>query len=230
MFCINCGVKLSDNEKSCPLCGTLVCHPEFPAKDGHPLYPKGRKPQMQANSKVFNVMFIIIFVLPMLICFLSDLLNDGKADWFGFVVGGLLVGYIIFALPLWFRKPHPAIFVPCDFAACALFLLYIDLATGGNWFLGFAFPVTAVLGVIISAFAILLYCLKRARLYIWGGTLIALGCFTLFLEFMLGAAFGVGFSGWSLYPLVALALVGGLLIYLAANNTARETLERKLFF
>lgn len=29
MYCIKCGVKLADSEKKCPLCNTIVCHPEF---------------------------------------------------------------------------------------------------------------------------------------------------------------------------------------------------------
>ena len=29
MYCIKCGVELADTEKQCPLCGTLVYHPEL---------------------------------------------------------------------------------------------------------------------------------------------------------------------------------------------------------
>ena len=35
-------------------------------------------------------------------------------------------------LPLWFRRPNPVIFVPVDFAAIGLYLLYINFATGGR--------------------------------------------------------------------------------------------------
>lgn len=230
MFCVKCGVRLADTEKTCPLCGTVVYYPDIKQKDAPPLYPKGRYPQMQANSKVFNGMVIIVFFIPMLICLLSDLLADGKFDWFGLAAGGLVTGYILFALPLWFRKPNPVIFVPCDFAAATLYLLYIDLAAGGHWFMPFAFPVAGALCLIVTTFVTLLHYLKRGRLYIWGGTLIAFGVFILLIELLLRPTFGIIFHGWSVYPLVALVLIGGLLIYLGINASAREMMERKLFF
>ena len=39
------------------------------------------------------------------------------------VAGALVVSYVVLALPVWFRRPNPVIFVPCDFAAAALYLL-----------------------------------------------------------------------------------------------------------
>jgi len=33
MFCIKCGVELSRGSAVCPICGTKVCHPDFPADD-----------------------------------------------------------------------------------------------------------------------------------------------------------------------------------------------------
>ena len=37
MYCIKCGVKLADTEKKCPLCGTVVYHPEFPPQNAKEL-------------------------------------------------------------------------------------------------------------------------------------------------------------------------------------------------
>jgi hypothetical protein len=155
---------------------------------------------------------------------------NGFLNWFGFAAGGILWVYIVFVLPLWFKKPNPVIFVPCDFAASALYLLYIDIAIGGGWFLSFAFPLIGALCLIISACVTLCYYIKRGHLYIWGGTFIAMGAYTLLIEFFLGIAFGIRFIGWSIYPLMVLTLLGGMLIYLAINRSAREMMERKLFF
>ena len=63
-----------------------------------------------------------------------------------------------------------------------------------------------------------------------GGAVVALGGLTLMTEFLMTLTFDVGFVGWSLYPLISLGLVGGLLIYLAINSVAREKIERKIFF
>ena len=149
---------------------------------------------------------------------------------FCYVTGALVMTYVAFALPMWFRKPNPVIFVPCNFVSAGLYLLYINFATQGNWFLCFAFPVLGGLGLITCAVVTLLYYLPKGRLYILGGAFMALGAFMLLIEFLMGITFGLRFVGWAIYPMVVLVIFGGLLIYLAINDSAREMMERKLFF
>ncbi len=230
MYCINCGVKLAESEKNCPLCNTAVYHPEIKQPEVSPLYPKNRMPKTTSNSKVLNGAIIIMFLIPMIVCFLADIQINGKLEWFGFVAGALGVGYIVFALPLWFEKRNPVIFVPCGFIAIGLYLLYINFVTDGDWFLTFAFPVTGGICVIISAMVTLFYYLKNGKLYITGGAFILFGGFMLLIEFLMDMTFNIRFMGWSIYPLAVLVLVGGLLIYLGINRSAREMMERKLFF
>lgn len=229
MYCANCGVELGDSQGFCPLCGTQAYHPQLPRPHSPGLYPENIRPKTRSTAGA-NGALLILFLLPLLICFLCDLRPDGRLQWFGYAAGGLLLTYIVFCLPLWFRKPHPIIFVPCDFAAAMVYLLYIQLASGGSWFLGFAFPLAGALGILCSAVVTLLVCLPRAWLYICGGGLIALGGLVLLTEFLLKCAFGLCFVGWSFYPLAALVLLGGLFIYLGINASAREMMERKLFF
>ena len=125
MFCVKCGVRLADTEKKCPLCNTVVYHPDIEQDEARPLYPKNRTPKQRPKSKVLSGMLIIVFFIPMLVCLLADLQTDGRLSWFGFVAGALVLSYIILALPLWFKRPNPVIFAPCDFAAITLYLLYI---------------------------------------------------------------------------------------------------------
>lgn len=230
MYCVKCGVKLADTEKKCPLCNTVVYHPDFEQTAERPLYPKDKMPKSNSISKVLNGAVIILFLIPILVCFFADCFLDGKIEWFGYVAGALLFFYVAFALPMWFKKPNPVIFVPCSFAAAVLYLLYINLATGDAWFLSFAFPVVGGLCLITCTVVTLMYYLRRGRLYILGGAFIGLGAFMLLVEFLLKITFDLQFIGWSIYPLVALFLIGGLMIYLAINSSAREMIERKLFF
>ena len=212
MYCVQCGVKLADTEKKCPLCNTAVYHPEVSQPPCEPLYPEDKLPVSSAGSKALNGAAIILFLIPLGVCFFADLSINGALDWFGYVAGAMAVTYLIFALPLWFKRPNPVIFVPCDFVAVGLYLLYIAIATGGKWFLPFA-----------------LRYLRKGRLYVLGGATMAMGGFALLLEFLLDVTFDLGFTGWSVYPLVVLGLIGGLMIYFAINRAAREIMERKLF-
>ena len=230
MYCMNCGVKLADTEKQCPLCGTAAYHPDIPREEVRPLYPQNRQPAPVVNSRAAQIIATAAFLLPILVTLLCDLQINGRVTWSGYVTGALLTGYVLFVLPYWFRRPNPVIFVPCGFAAVGLYLLYIDLASGGDWFLSFAFPVTGGIGLIVTTVVVLLKYVRRGKLYIFGGAAIALGAFMPLMEFLIYFTFHrPRFVGWSVYPLVALVLLGGTLIFLAICRPARETMERKFF-
>lgn len=230
MYCIKCGVQLADTEKQCPLCQTQVCHPTLSRSEGDPLYPAEKFPSSPRRSKLIQSIMVVAFLLPLLISLLCDLQINHRITWSGYVVGALIVAYVCLALPMWFQKPNPVIFVPCAFGVVTLYLLYINLVTGGHWFLGFAFPVVGGIGVIATAFVTLMRYLRGGKLYIFGGTILALGLFMFPVELLVNLTFHVDrFVGWSMYPLISLVLLGGLLIFLAICRPARETMERKFF-
>ena len=230
MYCIKCGVKLADSEKKCPLCGTVPFHPDIRLEEGEPLYPPDRYPRQQVNRKGILGVVTMLLLMPVFITLICDLSLHGRVTWSGYVMGAIALGYVAAVLPLWFRRPNPVIFVPCGFAAAGLYVLYIDLMTGGGWFLSFAFPVVGFLGLLVTAVVTLSRYIRRGRLYIYGGAMIALGAFMPLMELLMMITFRLPrFVGWSLYPLVALALLGGALIFLAICRPARESMERKMF-
>ena len=227
MYCAKCGVQLASSEQICPMCGLKAYHPDLPTQTGEGLYPKNRLPKHSKRSPWSQMILTAMFLLPMLIVTLCDLRLTSRITWSGYVLGALLLGYVVFVLPVWFRSPNPVIFVPCGFAAAALYLCYISLYTKGGWFLSLALPATVIVGLIVTAVTVLLRYVKRGRLYIFGGALILLGLFMVLLEWFIDRALTVL---WSLYPMVALVLVGLLLIFLAICRPARESMQRKLFF
>lgn len=230
MYCIKCGVQLADSEAKCPLCNTHVFHPELQRIQQDGLYPSGQYPAEQVRPWGALVIVSALWLLPMFITVLCNIQFSGGVTWSGYVVGGLLVSYVMLILPLWFRKPNPVIFVPCTFAAIVLFLLYINLATGGRWYLSFALPVTAGLGLILTALVTLTRYIHRGRMYIFGGTAIALGLFTLLVELLLNITFHFPLTfTWSMYPLVTLVLLGLILLAGAIFRPLGETLRKKLF-
>lgn len=230
MYCIKCGVKLADTEKKCPLCRTVVYHPDLKQQETAPLYPVDKMPKSVSRRKALNGAVVILFFIPLLVCLFADASLDGNMEWFGYVAGALVISYVAVALPLWFNKPNPVIFVPCNFVAAALYLLYINWETGGNWFLSFALPVVGGICLVTCTVVTLICVLRRGKLYILGGAFMALGAFMVLIEFLMKITFGLHFIGWSIYPLLVLFLLGGLLIYLAINSSARQTIERKIFF
>lgn len=229
MYCIKCGVKLAEHQKQCPLCSTVVFHPDIQPSGDLP-YPVQRQPAPQMRSHAALVIVTTLFLIPLLITLLCDYQINNSVTWSRYVVGALVVFYTMFILPYWFRNPNPVVFVPCSFAAVGVFLMYISWTTEGGWFLSFAFPVTGAVGLIVTAVVTLLKYVGKGQLYIIGGAFIALGLFMPLMEFLLNLTFGFPQALiWSGYPLVSLVLLGGMLIFLAICRPARETMERKFF-
>lgn len=230
MYCINCGVKLADTEKKCPLCGTRVYHPDITQGEIEGFYPKSKYPAPEEHPLGFPIFATAVFILPFLMVLFCDLRFNQAITWSGFVMGALILVYLMLILPLWFKSPNPMIFVPCWFGAMGVYLLYINWATAGNWFMSFALPILGCVTAIVTAVIGLLRYVRRGKLYIFGGAFIVIGFMMILLEYLLDITFlGVEFIGWSFYPLLSLGLIGGLLIFLGICRPAREVVERKLF-
>ena len=232
MYCVKCGVELADSEKSCPLCGTEVILPRNVKREltdpPYPPYP-GAVTEGFSRSGVMSLITLLCLI-PFTLCLIVDLKINGEIVWSGFASGAMLLGYILSLLPNWFRRPNPVIFVPAGFAAIGLYLLYINWAVDGNWFLSFAFPITGGLCLIVTAVVTLRRYIRRGALYIYGGASLALGGYMLLLEFLLHITFGLpGIGTWSPYPLTVFTLIGITLIVLAISPALRQSLERKFF-
>lgn len=230
MYCINCGVKLADSENKCPLCGVEVYHPHLQRSAEQPNYPENRYPEKKVSPWGIRLLVITVFLLPLLTVLLCDLPINGSITWSGYVIGALVLLYVIAMLPLWFQRPNPVIFVPVDFAAVAVYLLYINWTVNGNWFMTFAFPVIGFCTLVVTTIVTLNRYVRRGRLYVYGGAAIATGAFLPVMELLLYLTFDpIHFAGWSFYPMGVLVLFGGLLIFLAICRPAREAMERRFF-
>ena len=177
------------------------------------------------------MIFTMLCVLCAVVVIVCDVKFSGKFTWSLYVLGALVLGYVIIVLPTWFKQPEPVIFVPCSFAAAGVYLLLLNCLSGGNWFLSFAFPVCGAFALLITAMTVLLKYLKRGRLYVVAGAVMLLGGLVVLIEFLVSITFkGAVFTAWSLIPMSALLMIGLILLFFAICRPARESMARKLFF
>ncbi len=229
MYCVKCGVQLSDGQTTCPICETRVYHPDIKIHD-EPTYPKIPFESEEFNRlgllTVLSVAFFVILILPIIL----ELNWHADISWSGYASGGVLIFYSAFIMPLWFKKPNPVIFTPITFALTIGLLLFICYKTGGNWFMSFAFPVVGALGIITTAVIAVLHYVKKGCLYTVGAGLIALGLWTVLLEYDIHTTFGVTSTFfWSLAPLTVLSVAGILLFVIAIVKPLKESLRRVFF-
>ena len=229
MFCIKCGIQLSEGQTVCPVCETKVYHPDLVITE------KNTYPKIPFKSEEFNrrgLMFVItmMFLIAMLIPLFLELGWHDMITWSGYASGGILAFYLIFLLPSWFKNPNPVIFVPTSFVTASLYLLYISISTEGDWYLTFALPVTLGLGLISTALAALLRYVKRGKLYTVGGFLIAIGVWTVLLEILIRYTFDVNSAFiWSTAPLTVFFILGIMLIVIGVVKPIKESLRRVFF-
>lgn len=229
-YCIKCGVELADSEKACPLCHTVVAHPEITSGDGEPLYPRIQHQKEKVSNGGLLFILTVLCISPAIIVALCDLKINSGITWSGYVISALFLGYVMIVLPLWFKKPNPVIFVPVDFVAIGLFLLFVNFHTGGSWFLSLAFPITGASCLIVTAVITLVKYVKKGFLYIFGGAIIAIGGLTMLVELMINVTFSFSkYYFWSLYSFTPCFLLGMSLIVIAICKPLKESLKRKFF-
>ena len=171
-----------------------------------------------------------VFLIGMIMPLISDISLNGSVSWSGIVIAAAALVYVCIVLPFWFSTPNPVVFVPVDFAACAVFLLYLDLYFSGNWFMTFAFPTVGCACVICTSVVALCRYVRRGYLYIFGGASILSGGALLLIETLMNYTFGLHSRPvWSLYPCAAAVIIGISLIIIAISPRLRTALQKKFF-
>ena len=230
MYCIKCGVELSDPKRACPLCKTVPYHPEVDETGELPTYPPFVKPEKKIKRGLIMLLFTLLYSLCAAQLTLLNVVINGNFSWSPYAVGAMVLFYLAVVLPLWFKKPNPVIFTPCFFAAALAYLLMINLLTDGNWFLSFAFPVAGIVGVIATAVVTLIKYVKKGYFYIIGGAIIAVGVDVVLVELFATATFELDhFHMWSAYPASACLLIGFALIILGICAPLRHWFAKKFF-
>ncbi len=90
-YCVNCGVKLGESEKVCPLCHTPVLNPNEENKAVRPVYSEKVDTRKKVNVKYLLSIVVLSFLVIALICLGTDLLlSKGKITWSVFCVVSLI--------------------------------------------------------------------------------------------------------------------------------------------
>ena len=228
MYCVKCGVELADSEKVCPLCSTVVYHPDLAREEAPSPYPPHRvSKRMRRRATLFVLALVSIALAAQLL--LLDFATSKGLDWAIYADGGIALMYLMVCLPMWFRRPNPAIFVPTGFLAAALYVFLCCALTGGTWYFNFALPLIVGIAVIVTAVSTLCRYIRGGRYYIAGGTVIASGVYLLGVEILIASRFAVPFIGWSIYSLVSFLVLGMGLIVIGIVPAFRHAFDKKFF-
>ncbi|MBQ6569562.1 MAG: hypothetical protein IJL87_04845 [Clostridia bacterium] len=230
MYCVKCGVKLQDGARSCPLCDTPVLYSENLTEKNTPSRYSDRYPDEDRHALLVSLGLITaLMIAAAMICLTICIKTFGSVSWSGYVMAGIALAWVILILPFWFKKSSPLIFVPIDIGAVCLFLLFVCLYNKQHWFISFGLPVTLLIGAFGLVAYILFHYIKKGKLYIFGGLVIAAGAVCLLIEFFQHITFGSEMFLWSLYCVGVCTAIGLFFIIAAIIPPLASYLERRFF-
>ncbi len=148
MYCSNCGKQLPDGVTVCSDCNPA---PQVQAekvetvKEKNPFFKSPGK-----GSKSYAALFTALLVFPATICTAIDIAFDKYDYWFGYVVGALIVTWVIAVLPV-LKITSPAITALICFGTIIGYTYFIMSKTEFfNWLPKFLLPIYILTAAFIA--------------------------------------------------------------------------------
>lgn len=231
MYCVYCGVKLQEGAGECPLCRTPVMIAGAAETTGKALY-SDRLPEKENRHGVVLVVWLLtaVMIAASLACLIFCLRTYQDASWSGYVLMTAALIWMTVLFPMLFRRYRPMIFLPIAFACLAAYLLYICVKHGDNWFLPFAFPVTAIAGILTLLGVAIFRYIRQGRLRLLGLYLVVIGASFMLIEFFQHITFGTPMWVWSLYCVCGFGALGLFLFVATLIPPLHQHLRKTFFF
>lgn len=229
-YCIHCGVKLSDAEPKCPLCGTEAVDPIKPVDPPTPKPFPIRTPEqtLKLNREYAVTLLILLLLLPAACCLLLDFLAGG-ISWSIYPAGVLVLSWIIVAVPLILPRHRLYSTILITGGALAGYLYMIEHLSGtSDWFMPIVFPALLVFIMMVCVCVALVRKFHAGTLLVITVALLEAGILSLMVELLCenqGAALS-----WSQYVMAPCFFIALLLFVISRNRTLSEELRRRLHF
>lgn len=242
-YCVNCGVKLAESEKKCPLCHCPVVNPMEPQKADDAAqqterpYPKRRDSIKNIVDRSFIISVVsILYVLPLAICLLIDWMLDRALSWSVISSVAIILSWALFFQPALFHKKYFACYTAVDFCLLAALFYTIGWYTGDYGWIGtLGIPIALAVYLLANLLAYLILSgVLRRKLYIGAAVLLSAGVFSVLVGVLVWR-YEVSvlhlekpFEFWSLITLFSCAAVAGVLCYIEKKKRLKKSLEKKL--
>lgn len=233
-YCVNCGVKLADSEKACPLCETEVHNPKQPwTEPAQRPYSSKVDTLVERVDRKFGVWLASLFLLiPAIITLITDLMTSFSISWSAYVIGACALIYVIVLFPLLFKKPKPYLYLLLDVVCVLIYLLLIDYFTGGvPWFLPLAMPITLIAAAFVTLALFVLRLKDYPNLYKASALLSSVGILCVALNLVLNAYHGLRIlPDWSLFALSPCIVLSIMMVFTERHKTFKDKIRRRLFY
>ena len=234
-YCVNCGVELQKSEPRCPLCGTEVCNPNEPNEE-KPLrpYPAHVEHLDRKVDQRYIASFIsLLLLIPLFTTMLANVLVSKQLTWSYLVLGGELVAFTVFLLPMIARMPK-VLYMVIDTAAVCVLLLLIRILTQSkwDWLLLLGLPITVLTALMCWFFSLMASPKCRLPVLIrFSFALACIGLLVVAIEFFIGLYMQhIAWPTWSLYVLFPCLVLSSSLLILNRRARVKEEIRKRFYF
>ncbi len=231
-YCVNCGVRLSESEKECPLCGTEIINPKNPWKEPKTgPYPKRVENIVtKVNVQYGALLASLLLIIPVAVTLFADTIADNKVGWSLWVLGAAIVVFFSVLFPLLYKKPHPYYYLIIDTVVLGAYLWTISYNTSTEWYFPLGLPLVLLLGgcVFVSV-----YIFRRGRLSVflkWAFQFAIIGLCMVGIEIIINNYIGkIPMINWSVYVLISCLIFSIIMMTLNRKKNLQEEIKRRLF-
>ena len=235
-YCVQCGVKLEQSLKKCPLCHTPVINPNELIAGA---LPSGTSPFATAKGEVepmkkhdIGLWLTLVFGSTALACGILNLFVFNHNYWSIPVIGACIIMWLFFCP----RMFLPQISIYANLMASAVSVIFYELAITlmtkqDRWFYGIALPITLVI-MALTAVSGLFYkyvskSLIASALYFFIDAALLSIAIECFVDKFMGLEIHIF---WSAIVFSVCAVISVALIAILSIRRLRVTVQKRLHF
>ena len=235
-YCVQCGVKLEQSLKSCPLCHTPVINPNelntSNLSDGIGPFAteKGEVEPMKKHD--IGLWLTLVFGSTAIACGILNLFVFNHSYWSIPAIGACIILWLFFCPRMFF----PQIPIILNLSVSAISIIFYQLAItlmteNDRWFFEIALPITLFLMGLVALSGICYKYVAKSLLATVLYFFMDVGILSVVIEYRVDIFLGQGFHiFWSAIVFSVCAVISVALIAILSMKRLRETVRKRLHF
>lgn len=227
-YCVNCGVKLKQSEKVCPLCNTKVINPNNLKDKFTPAYSQAVEKHKEINKKYLCELITVVLICAAIITVLCDLIFTGNITWSIYVIVSIMFLDSKLSFILFKNKFIPLIIDL--FATETLIYVIAYLNNGLHWFYYLVCPFIFIIWIYIVLCAFVLSKKKSNLLRRFFVAFSFISVILLTIEMCVDMfKYEKIIINWSIYAVLPITIIGLILFIISYNRKLMDEIKQRIF-
>lgn len=227
-YCVNCGVKLKESEKVCPLCNTKVINPNNLKPEFIPAYSQNIEKAKKVNKKYLCFLITIILMGVTIITVLCNLIFTGNITWSIYVVASILFLNSKLSFVLFKNKFFPLFIDLLTTETLIYVIAYLN--NGLHWFYYLVCPFIFIIWIYIILCTFVLSKKKYNLLRRFSVAFSFISVILLIIESCIDMyKYEKITINWSIYAILPIIIIGTILFLISYNRKLIEEIKQRIF-